>query len=182
MSTIPLPDGFDAPIATPEERRSELLWPGHWFDATGFAALYGATGTQCYHTGVDLNLNTPHWDADAHSAVYAAAHGLVVFAGTLPVWGDVVVIRHFLDHGSVWTRYAHVESLTVRVGDLVGRGSLIGSISNGYGRYPYHLHFDVAQIDLGVRPGDWPGLNLPIVLDYYLDPLQFILTHRPRII
>ena len=31
---VPMADGFDAPIGSPQERASTQVWPGAWFDAT----------------------------------------------------------------------------------------------------------------------------------------------------
>ncbi len=170
-------DVFDSPVGTPEERASLQVWPGQWIDATGYNAWYN--GGQ-YHTGADLNLNAPAWDSDAHAPVYAVANGTVVFAAGLPVWGNVVVVKHLLqDESCVWSRYAHLEQMMVQPGDLVERGQQIGAIGNANGRYPFHLHFDIARIDLGARPGDWPGVNPGRVLRDYVDPLKFILGHRP---
>jgi len=46
-----LSDGYDSPVGTAAERRGDKLWPGNWFDATGFDRLYrvGSSG-QAYHT------------------------------------------------------------------------------------------------------------------------------------
>jgi hypothetical protein len=65
-----LADGYDSPVGTAEERAESKVWPAQWFDATGYDRLYRVgTSSQAYHTGADLNLNEPYWDADAHSPV-----------------------------------------------------------------------------------------------------------------
>lgn len=164
---------FDAPVGTAEERASATLWPGGWFDATGYAKRY-KVGTRPWavHTGCDLNCNTPAYNADAHAPVYAAADGRVVAAGVYPVWGKIVVIEHVLEDGArLWTRYAHLEKMYVTVGALVGRGTLIGAVGNAEGTQAWHLHYDIAQIDLGAKPTDWPGDDEPRVRRDYADPL-----------
>jgi len=171
---------FDCPVGGQADRDDMKIWPGFWVDATGYATWYNATGAWCYHTGVDLNLNSPAWDADAHSPVYAASDGKVVFAGDLAGWGAVVVAAHpaGIDTPAVWSRYGHVEKILVAVGDTVARGQQLASIGNAYGRYPFHLHFDLASVDLGASPGDWPGADLDRLKRTYFDPKEFIQQHH----
>src|SRR5262249_12303235 len=115
-----LADGFDAPIGTLEERRSPEMWPGKWIDATGYAIRYRiGTPQEAYHTGADLNLNAPYYDADAHSPVYAAASGVVTYVGRIIGWGITIIIRHdpLISSGQVvYTRSSHVELPRVQRG------------------------------------------------------------------
>ncbi len=179
-----LADGFDPPIGIPAERQGAAVWPGDWFDATGFAARYRVgTPYEAYHTGADLNLNKPQWDADAHTPVYAAAHGVVTHAARIPGWGNVIVIRHdplITDGRVLYARYAHVENVRVQVGQRVVRGEQIASVGNAEGTYPYHLHYDLSPTGiLQTQPWHWPKLDLQNLLLNYVDPRQFTLEHRP---
>lgn len=179
-----LADGFDPPIGVQAERQSEQVWPGHWNDATGYAVRYRiGTPSEAYHTGADLNLNDPYFDADAHSPVYAAAHGVVTYADRLPGWGKVIVIRHdpLITTGQVvYGRYAHVENIRVLVGQRVARGEQISGVGNAEGLYPYHLHFDISPTDiLQSQPWHWPGLDLDNLRANYVDPRQFVVQNRP---
>ena len=180
-----LADGYDSPVGTAAERRGDKLWPGNWFDATGFDRLYRVgTPNQAYHTGADLNMNEPYWDADAHSPVYAAASGVVVFADRLPGWGNVIVIRHdpLISTGQVlYGRYAHVEAVRVQVGDRVVRGQQICKVGNAEGLFTYHLHFDLSPTTvLETQPWHWPRMNRTELRANYINPLEFILNHRPK--
>lgn len=180
-----LADGYDSPVGTAAERRGDKLWPGNWFDATGFDRLYRVgTPNQAYHTGADLNMNEPYWDADAHSPVYAAASGVVVFADRLPGWGNVIVIRHdpLISTGQVlYGRYAHVEGVRVQVGDRVVRGQQICKVGNAEGLFTYHLHFDLSPTAvLETQPWHWPRMNRTELRANYVNPLDFILNHRPK--
>jgi murein DD-endopeptidase MepM/ murein hydrolase activator NlpD len=179
-----LADGYDSPVGTASERRGTKVWPGNWFDATGFDRLYRVgTAEQAYHTGADLNMNEPYWDADAHSPVYASASGVVTFADRLPGWGNVIVIRHdpLISNGQVlYGRYAHVESLIAKVGDRVVRGEQICKVGNAEGLFPYHLHFDLSPTTiLATQPWHWPKMDRASLRANYMDPLDFILNHRP---
>jgi len=165
---------FDAPVGTQAERDRAELWPGDWFDATGFATLYSTPPTR--HTGADLN--RPNWK-DAGQPVYASADGLLEFSGVVKGWqGGVVVIKHMLENGdAVWTRYAHIKiNPELTVGSMIKRGAQIGVIADYLPAGPAgdHLHFDVARIDLGAAPGDWPGLDVDRLRRDYVDPLEFV--------
>lgn len=180
-----LADGFDSPVATAAERATDQMWPGKWFDATGFARRYRVgTSAEAYHTGADLNLNDPYWDADAQSPVYAAASGTVTFAGRLTGWGLVIVIRHdpLITNGQVvYTRSAHVLEPRVKVGDRVVRGQQIAKVGNAEGLFPYHLHYDVSPTSiLSTQPWHWPKLNRDNLLANYIDPLDFTRNNRPK--
>jgi murein DD-endopeptidase MepM/ murein hydrolase activator NlpD len=179
-----LADGYDSPVGTSAERASSKIWPGEWFDATGFDKLYriGSSG-EAYHTGADLNLNEPYWDADAHSPIYAAASGIVTFADRMPGWGNLIVIRHdpLLTTGQVvYGRYAHVENIRVRPGDRVVRGQQICKVGNAEGIFAYHLHFDLSPTTiLQTSPVDWPKLDRAQLRRDYINPQEFVLKHRP---
>ena len=93
------------------------------------------TGTPRYHAGVDL-------DAPEGSTVYAAASGIVVYAGPPGRYGRSVVV----DHGDgVRSHYAHLSGIQARVGALVIEGDAIGFVgSTGRSTGP-HLHFAVTN-------------------------------------
>jgi len=145
-----------------------------WFDATGYAALYN--NNTAYHTGNDLNLAA---FGDSGASVYACADGEIVFAGVVQGWqAQVVVIKHVLEDGRlIWSRYAHIKDVTP-IG-AVKRGDLLGHIADYTPAGPQgdHLHFDLAWIDLGAKPGDWPGLNKARVLTDYVDGCKWIAEH-----
>jgi murein DD-endopeptidase MepM/ murein hydrolase activator NlpD len=175
-------DGFDMPMGTVEERRSAKVWGGDWYDASPFGKVYYASSPNgAYHTGADLNLPK---DKDAHSGVYAVASGTVTFAGRLPIWGNVVIIRHdplSTTGKQVYARYAHVEEMSVKVGDRVRRGQQIAKVGNAFGRYAYHLHFDISPTTiLEQNPEHWPGMNKASLDTNYVDPREFIAQNRPK--
>ncbi|WP_003544219.1 M23 family metallopeptidase [Desulfotomaculum nigrificans] len=85
------------------------------------------------HTGVDL--------AGAYGApIRAAQAGKVIRAGWYGGYGNCVDISH---GNGVVTRYAHMSSIGVMVGQTVSKGQVIGRIgSTGRSTGP-HLHFEV---------------------------------------
>lgn len=86
------------------------------------------------HAGIDIGVS--------YVAVSAAAGGEVVFVGgnSRSGYGRYVEIRHA---GGYLTRYAHLSRTSVRAGDRVDQGEVIGTSGNtGYSTGP-HLHFEL---------------------------------------
>ncbi len=180
---VKVADGYDSPVGTSTQRKGERVWPKGWLDATPFGKLYFiGTPSEAYHTGADLNFGRPY--EDKGMACYACASGIVTFAARLGKWGNLVVIRHdplYEPSGQViYSRYAHVQNMRVTVGDRVARGQRICEISDAFGRYVPHLHFDLsATTILETRPGNWPKLNYDLLVKNYIDPRDWISRHRP---
>jgi murein DD-endopeptidase MepM/ murein hydrolase activator NlpD len=116
-----------------------------FLDPNYYMGIRGADGRWLvppgyWHTGIDLN-GPGGGDSDCGQPVHAMTDGYVVFAGRLPVWGGVVVLRH--PHAGVWTRYGHLRDILVKRGEEVPAGAQIGTVgkmtTGGY----CHLHFDV---------------------------------------
>ncbi len=99
-------------------------------------------------------------------------------------WGNVIVIQHdpFISTSeAVISRYGHIENMQVNVGDRVVRGQHIANVGNSFGRFTYHLHFDISPTrTLLTRPWDWPGLNKKRLEADYVSPYYFIESHRPE--
>lgn len=171
---------YDAPVGTEEERKEPELWPGKWISSNGYGNHYQfPDGTWAYHPGDDLNLNYPTWNSDSGKPVYACADGEVIYAqlvirndGSVSTWGRLVVIRH---KGDIHTRYGHLRTLNVSKGDTVTRGQQIGTIGGTEYGLADHLHLDIS--DSGILenvPTYWPGDNLDLVHEHFVDPVNFI--------
>ncbi|MCC6474977.1 MAG: M23 family metallopeptidase [Burkholderiales bacterium] len=106
---------------------------GNW-NASSFGwRIDPFTGQNALHEGVDFI-------ADIGTPIFAAAGGLVAFAGTHPQYGNMVEI----DHGNGFiTRYAHASRVLARQGEVVQRGRKIAEVgASGRATGP-HLHFEV---------------------------------------
>ncbi len=91
------------------------------------------TGQRAMHYGLDLKnaLGSP---------VLATAPGTVVYAGWMRDYGRVVEIDHGL---GVHTRYAHLKSIKVKVGQKVEFRQEIGKLGNSGRSTGSHLHYEV---------------------------------------
>jgi hypothetical protein len=85
------------------------------------------------HTGIDLA-------APTGTPIFAVAAGVVIFAGALGGYGNLVQIRH-LD-GTV-TYYAHQSNYIVAKGTQVTSGQHIGNVGSTGNSTGPHLHFEV---------------------------------------
>lgn len=164
------------PIGSLAQRQRGPSLPGDWFDAVPFQSLYMSSSARAYHTGADLN--RPNYK-DSNEPVFAIAAGEVVFSGLIQGWQlRVVVIKHsqMSSPPPIWSRYAHLSNVVVKKGQQVQQGELLGNIGDYQPQGPAsdHLHFDIAVIDLGQKPGDWPGVNLERLLSSYVAPLPYI--------
>ena len=102
------------------------------------------TGAHKVHTGIDFS--------PADGLAYAAADGTVAAVTVDPAYGNLVTIAH---GDGITTRYAHLASASVRPGDRIAGGDVIGRIgSTGLSTGP-HLHFEL-QVDGDFHdPGPW---------------------------
>ena len=110
-------------------QRPLFVLPTHGLFTSGFGYRWGAL-----HDGVDLAgpIGTP---------IYAASDGIVKEAGpTNSGYGAWVLLRH--PDGTV-TRYGHVNTWTVQVGQQVFAGDQIATIGTRGNSTGPHLHFSV---------------------------------------
>jgi murein DD-endopeptidase MepM/ murein hydrolase activator NlpD len=100
--------------------------------STGYKVA-GSSWSSGYHTGIDFRARTG-------TPVKAVHSGTVVKAGWGGAYGNEVIIKHA---PGVYTQYAHLSSINVKVGAKVSAGRMIGlSGSTGNSSGP-HLHFEV---------------------------------------
>jgi murein DD-endopeptidase MepM/ murein hydrolase activator NlpD len=105
------------------------------------------TGEQGVHKGVDFA-------AQAGSDVLAVAAGIVTWAGPREGYGNLVEINHGKGYS---TRYAHNQTILVKVGDEVQRGQAIAEVgSTGRSTGP-HVHFEVLRNGVQINPMSFVG-------------------------
>lgn len=111
-----------------------------------------AYGYNRNHDGVDLALgkSTP---------VYAIETGTVVLNSWVGAYGNRIVISH-TKSGSFKSTYSHLSSSSVKNGQGVVRGQVIGMTGNS-GVTNLHLHFEISKNGKYVNPLDYIG-NAPL--------------------
>ncbi len=91
------------------------------------------TGRLAFHSGLDFS--APHG-----SSVRATSDGVVVSAGWQNAYGKMVDVDHGL--GFV-TRYAHLRAITVKEGQRVSKGTVVGQQGSTGRSTGSHLHYEV---------------------------------------
>ena len=110
-------------------QRPLFVLPTHGIFTSGFGYRWGAL-----HDGVDMA-------GPVGTVIYAASDGIVKEAGyTNSGYGAWVLLQHA--DGTV-TRYGHINSWTVAVGQRVFAGDQIATIGNRGNSTGPHLHFSV---------------------------------------
>jgi len=129
-----------------------MSWPidrSNFWISSPFGPRRKPNGTRGFHTGIDMA-------AIKGTPVKAAASGVIVEARYASGYGNTVVIAHT---GKYRTRYAHLSSFSVEVGQKVERGQRIGKVgatgfvrSKRRGGDASHLHFEVYAFGKQVNP------------------------------
>jgi murein DD-endopeptidase MepM/ murein hydrolase activator NlpD len=112
--------------------------------SSGFSynRLHPLLGYRRPHPGIDVS-------ASYGSPVVATGEGRVVFAGRETGYGRLVEIEHGYGYR---TRYAHLSRATVRVGQQVQRGDIVGEVGRSGLTTGPNLHYEVLVNDRPVNP------------------------------
>lgn len=117
---------------------SGMIWPT---TATRISSYYGPRSGD-NHTGLDI-------DGELGDPVWAAKAGTVVSASYNGSYGNEVVLSH---GDGLQTRYAHMQSISVNVGDEVAIGQQVGTEGSTGNSTGSHLHFEVIIDGSTVNP------------------------------
>ena len=148
--------------------------------SNAYLARYTLSGKATIHTGVDIDLPGAQ---DVDQPVRSIADGTVIYAKYLSTstWLGLVVVKHVIDGRTLYTRYGHLRPPTVKKGEAVKAGDVIGQTSPTAGTvasgFPPHLHFDASKWDdptMENTPTHWPGANEQSVRDHYQDPVSLM--------
>ena len=112
------------------------------------------------HYGYDLA-------STRQSPVPAANRGVVVFAESLTIYGNTVIVDHGL---GLQTLYAHLSSIDVKVGDSVTKGQGLGRTGATGLAMGDHLHFEVLIHGVSVTPIEW--WDAKWIRDHIAKPLR----------
>jgi murein DD-endopeptidase MepM/ murein hydrolase activator NlpD len=95
--------------------------------------LNPATGQVAFNSGIGLKAATG-------TSVLAVGDGIVAFAGKQGNYGNLVVVNH---QQGRQTRYAHLNTMAVKVGQKVKSGAVLGTVGTTGTVNEPQLHFEV---------------------------------------
>ena len=141
------------------ERRNALaaatpsIWPAHgWLTSRMGSRQDPVSGGDDFHAGLDIA-------GEKGQPIYATAAGRISEASYQSGYGNLVVV----DHGfGLETKYGHLSSFTVKPGQSVKRGDVIGRLGATGRATGYHLHYEVRANGR------------------LLNPLQLLTQQKPR--
>lgn len=99
-------------------------------------------GHQRHHNGMDIA-------AKLGSEIHTIASGFVTFSGRKNGYGNVVEIHH---SDSLKSRYAHLETIKVKKGEVVRKGNIIATMGQSGRATGSHLHLEVLEDNKSVNP------------------------------
>ncbi len=132
------------------------LWKGAFIQMRNskVTATFGDQRTYVYKGKVISHATHMGYDlaSVAHAPVPAANYGRVLYTGFIGIYGNVVILDHGLGLTSL---YAHLSRYTVKKGDMVKKGQIIGYTDSTGLAGGDHLHFGVLLTGHPVNPVEW---------------------------
>ena len=127
-----------------------LDWP---VDVAGSSAIIYPFGTTVGPNNTRIPRHGIGIKAPVGAAVRAVAPGTVSLAGPLGLYLTSVLLDH---GGGYYTFYAYLNDASVRQGDRVARGQVIGHVGGESSDEGPHLHFEIrGQGGIALDPGNW---------------------------
>jgi murein DD-endopeptidase MepM/ murein hydrolase activator NlpD len=134
------------------QRRANLIrtTPTIWPIRGRISSHYGNrpdpfTGDAELHLGVDIS-------GLYGSVVRAPADGLVIYASRKAAYGNLVIIEH---GNGLTTRLGHLSRFSVRVGQRVRKGDIVGHVGSSGRTTAPHLHYEVRLNDRPLNPRNY---------------------------
>jgi murein DD-endopeptidase MepM/ murein hydrolase activator NlpD len=132
------------------------LWEGAFVQPRNTKVFANFAETRIYtYQGREIDTQV-HFGYDLastkQSPVPATNKGTVVFAGSLSIYGNAVVVDHGL---GLQTLYGHLSSLDVKVGDIVDKEQKLGHTGSTGLAIGDHLHYEVLVNGVSVTPLEW---------------------------
>lgn len=133
-------------VANPETK-AEVQFIVPLIDTYSISSPFGSRGEE-HHDGIDLATSE-------NNLVYAASDGIVESVGFDPSAGNYVIVKHL---NGLYTNYFHLNSQSVRVGQSINLGTVLGTVGSTGNSTGPHLHFAISM-------SEW---------SHYLDPLNYL--------
>jgi len=119
------------------------LWPIRGWVSSGFGYRVSPfTNEKEFHSGIDVPNKT-------NSPIISPADGVVCESGWDYGYGKIIYINH--GYG-LKTKYAHLETVHVKVGQQVKRGQEIATVGSSGRTTGPHLHYEVHLNGVPVNP------------------------------
>jgi murein DD-endopeptidase MepM/ murein hydrolase activator NlpD len=116
---------------------SGFIWPVSGPVTSPFGWRWGRM-----HEGIDIA-------APSGAPIRAAASGVVIYAGWMGGYGNLVVVDH---GGGIATAYAHASAIAVGNGQSVAQGQVVSYVGCTGHCFGAHLHFEVRVNGAPVDP------------------------------
>lgn len=94
------------------------------------------------HEGIDIA-------APRGTPVRSTGEGTATFVGVQRGYGKIIEITHT---NGVKTKYAHLDTYAVKVGNPVKKGDIIGTVGKTGGATGYHLHYEIVKGGKAINP------------------------------
>ena len=132
------------------------LWDGPFLQPRNTKVFSNFAETRTYIYGgreIDTQVHFGYDLASTKQAPVPAANtGVVVFTGSLTIYGNTIVV----DHGwGLMTLYGHLSSIAVKVGDAVEKSQEMGRSGATGLAVGDHLHYEVLVNGVSVTPLEW---------------------------
>lgn len=95
-----------------------------------------------YHYGIDIK-------GKKGSSIKTTANGIVDFAGWYGGYGKCVIIKH---KNNLKTLYGHLSEISVKEGEKIVCGQIIGKLGNTGRSSGPHLHYEVIKNEEKINP------------------------------
>ena len=118
-----------------------FIWPvrGRITSPYGMRVI---SGRNDFHAGIDIG-------APAGTNIVAAESGRVSYAGYMRGYGNVIILSH---NGGYSTVYGHNSVNSVKKGQYVTKGNMIGKVGRTGNATGSHLHFEIRLSGKPVNP------------------------------
>jgi murein DD-endopeptidase MepM/ murein hydrolase activator NlpD len=134
----------------------EILWRGPFKQLVNTAVEAGFADQRTYVYKGEVIDHQVHLGYDlasvAGAPIYASNRGRIVHAGWLDIFGNCVIIDHGMGLQSL---YGHMSSISVKVGDMVNQGAVLGRTGSTGLAGGDHLHFTMLLGGNAITPIDW---------------------------
>ena len=142
--------------AAGSKSQPKALWEGTFLRMKNAAPMAGFAQERTYlFEGMAVSKST-HYGVDLASteraSIEAANNGVVVYTGYLGIYGNTVIVDHGLGLSSL---YAHMSDITVKFGQNVARGEILGTSGSTGLAGGDHLHFSILVGGEFVNPAEW---------------------------